>query len=180
MVTHLHLRHLLAQRPGAAPAWDNVFHHPLPVVAPGAPSPAAVSGLGYVDNSHQNLHRAPHAPVVLTHYRALGGVPGAREALQHQPWQHWVQAAVADLLPAHPDLPDVLTHASVVRHAHAMAVPTPLVSSLFGIKPFSVKQGQLSNSKRMAFAHSDWGGTPVFEEAFALGEAAARFVALGG
>ena len=101
VVTNLHLSRPLADRGGAAPAWDSVVY--------------GTAGLGYVDATHQALHTAPGTPTVLTHYRALGDVSAGRAQLLAQPWQHWVQAAVAELAPAHPELASRLTQASVAR-----------------------------------------------------------------
>jgi hypothetical protein len=111
---------------------------------------------------------------VLTHYRALGLDPQARAQLLTQPWQHWVQAAVAELLPAHPELPERLTQASVARHGHAMAVPVPGTLSQNTLYRTHLLRSQLSKTQPLGFAHSDWAGYSVFEEAFALGHAAGQ------
>ncbi len=158
VVTNLHLAQPLADRGGAAPAWDNVVY--------------GSAGLGYVNATHQALHTPPGQPTVLTHYRALGTPPTARANLQAQPWQHWLHTAVAELLPAHPDLPARITQASVARHGHAMGVPTPGVLEQFASHRLNLMNSLLPENVRLSFAHSDWAGYSVLEEAFALGHAA--------
>lgn len=172
VVTNLHLKGPLDDRGGAEPAWDNVLF---------GQTVAGATALGYVDAGHQALYRAPHAPRVLTVYRALGVSPhtrpGARAELLAQPWLHWVRRAVQELRAAHPDLPQRLTHASVARHGHAMVVPTPEFMSQIGLRRSVLLNDLLSKTDRLAFAHADWAGYSIFEEAFALGLAAARQVA---
>ncbi len=171
LVANLHIDQALHDRPGAPPSWDNVIH--------GSP------GLGYVDAMHQNLQRVPGA-TVLTYYTALGDAPAARRQLLERPWSHWRDALLAELSVPHPDLRDKLTRIDVTRYGHAMAVPVPgmLGSSHLwkqnGIIPASKGHDLLSNYKRMTpadgrlrFAHGDWSGYSVFEEAFTRGHAAA-------
>ncbi|HEX5785003.1 MAG TPA: NAD(P)-binding protein [Burkholderiaceae bacterium] len=171
VVTNLHLRQPLADRGGAAPSWDNVAYRP-DAAATGS------GGLGYVDATHQALHRAPQAPTVLTHYRALGTGVEARRQLLAQPWTHWVEQAVAEWRDAHPDLPGLITHASVARHGHGMGVPCPGFLNEIGLQRFFKKREQLSKaereSARLLWAHSDASGMSTFEEAFAQGLAAGR------
>ncbi len=163
VVTNLHLNRPLADRGGAAPAWDNVVH--------------GSAGLGYVDATHQALYRAPHAPTVLTHYRALGGVAGARAELLARPWSHWLASAVAEMLPAHPELPERLTQASVARHGHAMAMPVPGFLGKITTLRSAVQEPSFLKNQNISFAHSDWAAYSVFEEAFAMGHAAGQSVA---
>ncbi len=156
VVANLHIPEPLADRGGAAPSWDNVRY-----------DTTAQASLGYVNATHQNLHPAPGA-TVLTWYQALGSAPQQRTALLERPWTHWRDAAVADLSSAHPDLAGKLTETVVTRHGHAMAVPIP--GTLRALAPLH-NSGFLSTG-RLRFAHSDWAGYSVFEEAFALGHAA--------
>ena len=83
------------------------------------------------------------------------------------------------------------TRVDITRYGHAMSVPTPGVLrflSQIGLKPISDKRKQLSNGERtawlptpstarLAFAHSDWSGYSVFEEAFTRGHGAGLAVA---
>jgi hypothetical protein len=165
-VTNLHLHSPLHDRPGAAPAWDNVIYTPLR---------AGGTGLGYVDARHQSLDPRP-GPTVLTHYRALGGnAPTLRAAWQNlltQPWEHWRDATLAELSVAHPDLPSKVTRMAVTRYGHAMAIPTPgTLDLLRKIDRFgnASKPSLLPKSERLSFAHSDWSGYSIFEEAFTRG-----------
>lgn len=182
LVANIHIDAPLADRPGAAPAWDNMLY-----------GDANPGGLGYVDAGHQRLDpRALLAgPTVLSYYQALGDVPQGREQLATQPWTHWANATMAALSVPHPDLPRRATRMDITRYGHAMSIPTPGVLgflSKIGLQPLSDKRKQLSNGEhaawlptpataRLAFAHSDWSGYSVFEEAFTRGHGAGLAVA---
>ena len=173
-VTNIHLNAPLADRPGAAPAWDNVIY--------GDSNPG---GLGYVDASHQKLDPRP-GPTVLTYYQALGDVAEARQQLATQGAEHWGRAALAALAGPHPDVLQRATRVQVTRYGHAMSIPVPGVQtflSQIGLQGVPGKRKLLLNGERqralptpatarLAFAHSDWSGYSVFEEAFTRGHAA--------
>ena len=173
-VTNIHLNAPLADRPGAAPAWDNVIY--------GDSNPG---GLGYVDASHQKLDPRP-GPTVLTYYQALGDVADARQQLATQGAEHWGRAALAALAGPHPDVLQRATRVQVTRYGHAMSIPVPGIQtflSQIGLQGTSGKRKLLLNGERqralptpatarLAFAHSDWSGYSVFEEAFTRGHAA--------
>ena len=173
-VTNIHLNAPLADRPGAAPAWDNVIY--------GDSNPG---GLGYVDASHQKLDPRPR-PTVLTYYQALGDVAEARQQLATQGAEHWGRAALAALAGPHPDVLQHATRVQVTRYGHAMSIPVPGVQaflSQIGLQAPPGKRKLLLNGERqralptpatarLAFAHSDWSGYSVFEEAFTRGHAA--------
>ena len=172
LLAQLKLRAPLRERPGAAPSWDNVLY--------GAP------GLGYVNAMHQSLHPVPGA-TVLTYYRALGDAPDGRQRLLDTPWTAWRDAILAELGAAHPDLAERTERMALLRHGHAMAVPTPGTLSQIERLRSSRKRQRLSNAEhagwvfdaapRLAFAHADWSGYSVFEEAFTLGHAAGTALA---
>jgi predicted NAD/FAD-dependent oxidoreductase len=189
LVANIHIDRPLHDRPGAPPSWDNVVYRPQ---AAGQSSGA----LGYVDATHQSLLPVPGA-TVLTHYRALGdGAPGGaagpmagRKHLLQAPWAAWRDQILADLSVPHPDLADKVTRIDITRYGHAMAIPLPQNNGQIGLRPSSNVRKQLSKSERypgrprlawehMAFAHSDWAGYSIFEEAFTAGHTAGR--ALGG
>jgi len=173
-VTNIHLNAPLADRPGAAPAWDNVIY--------GDTNPG---GLGYVDASHQKLDPRPR-PTVLTYYQALGDVAEARQQLATQGAEHWGRAALAALAGPHPDVLQHATRVQVTRYGHAMSIPVPGIQtflSQIGLQGTPGKRKLLLNGERqralptpatarLAFAHSDWSGYSVFEEAFTRGHAA--------
>ena len=163
LVANLHLSSPLRDRPGAAPSWDNVVY--------------GTRGLGYVDAGHQRLDPTP-APTVLSWYRPLGpsefdGGDG-RRLLAERPWEAWRDEMLAELSVPHPDLAERATRLAITRYGHAMAVPTPgLRGHLTRIAP-----GGEVQASRLHFAHADWSGYSIFEEAFTrghlAGEAAAR------
>ena len=176
LVANLHLNAPLHDRPGAAPSWDNVLYGDA-ITAP---------GLGYVDACHQRLQSVPGA-TVLTYYRALGDAAGgplaARQLLLHKPWAAWRDEIVAELSAAHPDLAAHVTKLEVTRYGHAMAIPVPNSEGQIGLQGPQNVRTQLSKTERIAvdparswehlrFAHSDWAGYSVFEEAFVAGHTA--------
>ena len=159
LVANVHLGEPLADRPGAAPSWDNVVFD----ARPGA------EGLGYVDAMHQSLLPVPGA-TVLTCYRALGLAPARRQALFAEPWTHWRDTLFAELAVPHPDLPAKATRMDITRYGHAMSTPVPGVR---GSAALAALQGpQPAPWARLRFAHSDLSGYSIFEEAFTHGHRA--------
>ncbi|RCW63438.1 FAD-dependent oxidoreductase [Pseudorhodoferax soli] len=153
LVANVHLRAALADQGGAAPSWDNVVY--------------GSNALGYVDAGHQGLEqRRPDSPRVLSWYHALGLAPDARNALLQQPWQHWAEQMFAELREAHPDLRAKATHIAITRYGHAMATPVPGLVQRLRANPATPRSGPL------LFAHADWSGYSVFEEAFTRGHLA--------
>jgi monoamine oxidase len=146
-VANLQLREPLKDRPGAPPSWDNVIY--------------GAQGLGYVDAKHQSLDPRP-GPTVLSWYYAPG--EAARQRLLARSWRDWQAEALAQLSVPHPDLPGKLARIEVARYGHAMAMPVPGALS-------EVASGT-PRSRRLAFAHSDWAGYSIFEEAFTVGHRA--------
>ena len=177
LVANIHIDAPLQDRPGAAPAWDNVLYQD-----------ANPGGLGYVDAGHQRLdpRSTLTGPTVLSYYQALGDLPQGREQLATRPWTHWAHAALATLAVPHPDLARRATRVDITRYGHAMAIPTPGSLGFFsqiGLQRPAGLRKQLLNGEqthwlptpttaRLAFAHSDWSGYSVFEEAFTRGHTA--------
>ncbi len=153
LVSNLQLREPLQDRPGPAPAWDNVI--------------AGSAALGYVDAMHQSLRPVP-GPTVLTHYWALGGQSTAelraqRAKLLEGPWEGWRDAVLADLQQAHPDLPGKVERIDSMRYGHAMLVPTSGLRGDPALAALARPQG------RVHFAHADLSAHSVFEEAYTRG-----------
>jgi predicted NAD/FAD-dependent oxidoreductase len=167
LVANLQLNAALDDRQGAAPAWDNVMFQPA----------GTSDALGYVDANHQSLSPVRGA-TVLTAYWALGrdgadDMRQQRRALLDEPWQRWSQRVVADLAHAHPDLPARITRTDLMRYGHAMVIPSPGTQTLLR----SLREPLQQRVDRLHFAHSDWSGYSVFEEAFAMGHAVGGDVA---
>lgn len=166
LVANVHLRTALQDRPGAPPSWDNVVYGDA----------STAPGLGYVDASHQNLQPIPGA-TVLTYYQALGELGwSGRQMLLNTSWNSWRDAILAELARPHPDLAAKVTRIDITRYGHAMAVPVPNVYGKTSLQPIYYMGKQLSNTyqsvptfERLAFAHGDWAGYSVFEEAFTRG-----------
>jgi hypothetical protein len=161
---------------GAAPSWDNVIYNPARSHDAG--------GLGYVDAMHQSTRTAP-GPSVLTYYRALGTSVEARRSLLAKPWAQHRDETLADLRVAHPDIDQRAVQVNITRYGHAMAVPTPAFIREIGLQTNKIWRKQLLNAEqsgvtsvpatqRLRFAHSDWAGYSVFEEAFRAGWLAAQ------
>ena len=174
LVANIHIKAPLFDRPGAAPSWDNVLYGSF----------QSGGGLGYVDAMHQSLQPVPGA-TVLTHYRALGDLAGGaahgRKRLMDTPWSEWRDTIMAELSLAHPDLSVKTTRIDITRYGHAMAIPVPQITGQIGLQSPQNVRGQLSKSEhsgvddaRLSYAHSDWAGYSVFEEAFTLGHASVK------
>ncbi len=163
LVANIHIKAPLLDRAGAAPSWDNVIHNDTS----DASDRSHGTGLGYVDAMHQSLKSVPGA-TVLTHYRALGDLPQGRKMLMEKPWSEWRDVILADLGRAHPDIASQATRIDITRYGHAMAVPAPQSAPFDrnAYKSLPWRDGPLR------FAHSDWAGYSVFEEAFTMGHAA--------
>ena len=154
MVANLRLDDLPLDRVGAPLSWDNVIH--------GSPS------LGYVDAQHQSLGRVV-GPRLLTAYWAFPDRD--RKRLLAMSWQDATQLILDDLRVVHPDLPDRLQQVDVVRHGHAMSIPTP------GLRASAALAAVPDSAARVSFAHADLSAYSVFEEAFTRGATAAQRVA---
>lgn len=172
LVANIHLRSPLADYPGAAPAWDNVIYQD-----------GNAGGLGYVDAGHQRLNALTPAPTVLSYYQALGDWSSGRQQLQQQPFAFWRERIVRTLSDAHPDVLRRATRMDITRYGHAMAIPRPgdqQFLSQIALRSNLHKRKQLWNGERvqpwptlattrLAFAHADWAGYSVLEEAFTRG-----------
>lgn len=169
LVANLWLDAPLHDRGGAAPSWDNLQY--------------GDAGLGYVDAMHQSLRRVPGATVLSFYRTLLGPQPGAQalaQARQHllrAPWAHWRDTLLQEWSAVHPDLARRARRLQISRHGHAMVVPTPGFASQMGIQPTSIGTIALQKQEQIAFAHSDWAGYSILEEAFVRGHAAGHWAA---
>jgi monoamine oxidase len=166
LVANIQIDKALTDRHGAAPSWDNVIYGDT----------TRAPGLGYVDAMHQNLQSVPSA-TVLTYYRALGDAAKsgdantARKQLMQSAWSQWRDSILAELSVPHPDLLSKVRRIDITRYGHAMAVPVPSQEGRIGLRPAGSPDAS-PRADRLRFAHSDWAGYSVFEEAFAIGHAA--------
>ena len=174
LVANIQIDHPLQDHPGAAPAWDNVLY-----------DHEARGGLGYVDAGHQRLDVGEQVAgaTVLSYYQALGDWADGREQLLNQPWTQWRDAILQTLARPHPDILERAMRMEITRYGHAMAMPRPgdqMLLSQIGLQRMPYKRYQLLNgervalpptpaTERLAFAHADWSGYSVFEEAFTRG-----------
>ena len=151
MVANLRLDGLPLDRVGAPLSWDNVIH--------GSPS------LGYVDAQHQSLGRVV-GDRLITAYWAFADTD--RKRLLDMPWQDATQLILDDLRVVHPDLSERLQQVDIVRHGHAMSIPTP------GLRSSAALAAVPDSAARVSFAHADLSAYSVFEEAFTRGDTAGR------
>jgi predicted NAD/FAD-binding protein len=170
LVANIHIDKPLIDHVGAAPSWDNVIY--------------GAAGLGYVDAKHQSLQPVP-AATVLTYYRALGDMKDGRKQLLERSWASWRDEIVAELSDAHPDLASKSSRIDITRYGHAMAIPVPAIEGKIWMQPSYLlpkqllkKEQNIRSNQRLQFAHSDWAGYSVFEEAFAMGHAAGNMVSM--
>ncbi|GAB3365161.1 MULTISPECIES: FAD-dependent oxidoreductase [Giesbergeria] len=171
LVANIQIVAPLQDRPGAAPAWDNVLY-----------GDTNLGGLGYVDAGHQRLDPRT-APTVLSYYQALGDLPDGRAQLLQRPWTHWRDAILSTLDTPHPDLRQRAVRMDITRYGHAMSIPVPGTQQFLSQIGLSTPANQgpyrangertalrpLPATARLAFAHSDWAGYSVLEEAFTRG-----------
>lgn len=148
---------------GALPlCWDNVIH--------------GSQSVGYVNAAHQNLNRIPRRRI-LTHYWPIINLPQseARKMLQNLKREDWLEQVLDELKPIYPELASYTQQAHVWIWGHGMVAPTTgLLSS-----------GQLQKASspiqnRIFFAHTDYSGISVFEEAFDQGIKAAQAILQNG
>ena len=135
-------------------AWDNVIR--------------GSDSLGYVDATHQSDRRGRET--VWTWYRPFpADEPAvARARVLAAPWEHWRDAVLADLAPAHHDLERHVRSIEVVRWGHGMVRPEP--GFVFG----EARARAATPLGRCHFAAADLGGLPLFEEAQWAGVRAAE------
>ncbi len=181
LVANVHINAALldtgGDKGGAPASWDNVIYNPAGLGSP------ATGGLGYVDAMHQSTRTAP-GPSVLTYYRALGTGAAARRSVLAKSWAQHKEETLAELAVAHPDIFQRAVQVNVTRYGHAMAVPTVQFTQQISNQPNEIKHNTLQQqerlrihyaprwtprTQRLAFAHSDWSGYSVFEEAFTRG-----------
>jgi hypothetical protein len=156
-VANISLRHRPAG-PGAALAWDNVRY--------------GSESLGYVVASHQLRLRYPPERTVITHYWPHSDQASSetRKHLLRASPESLSARVLEDLERTHPGIrADVLSLDHWIW-GHAMLRPVP--GWIWGEE--RVKYARTIG--RVSFAHSDLGGSPIFEEAFTRGAWAARDV----
>lgn len=147
---------------GNAPymAWDNVIY-PINTFS----FNAHLSSLGYVNATHQYL--SPSHATVLTHYSAYGSSLAAKKALLALTWQQARDQILQELSYVHRDIYQQVSRVDITRYGHAMATPVPITHQL----THHLSQPSMA---RLQFAHSDWAGYSIFEEAFYQGIHAAN------
>ncbi len=153
VVANIHIHQPLDDHSGAPLSWDNVIY-----------SNHAGQGLGYVNASHQSLSPVVGA-MVLTHYRATDD----RWDTLATEWKTWRDRIISELSAPHPDLAEKTTRIDITRYGHAMPIPVPQPEGKIDLHGF---HNSIIAHERLSFAHSDWAGYSIFEEAFTMGHRA--------
>lgn len=137
-------------------AWDNVIY--------------GSSGLGYIDDQHQNLNQIMGEKVI-TYYRSFStsDCRKARKKLYSMKEAELKTLVLDDLKKAHPLIEDFILEMQFHKIGHAMIAPIP--DQIFGEKTKAAKE---SIEGKIFFAHSDLSGISIFEEAFYQGFRTAR------
>ncbi|HSI85943.1 MAG: NAD(P)-binding protein [Candidatus Methylacidiphilales bacterium] len=149
----------LPQGAGSQLAWDNVLYNS--------------DSLGYVMATHQRLERfIPRT--VLTYYHPLSkGTPAEeRTRALSRTWESWRDDILADLSRAHPGITAKILHMDVWLWGHGMIRPTP--GFIWGGAREAAVQSPLPS---LAFAHADYSGISIFEEASWHGMRSANAIA---
>ncbi|WP_127128933.1 FAD-dependent oxidoreductase [Pseudoflavitalea rhizosphaerae] len=148
----------LTERTGMDHSWDNVLYESR--------------GLGYVDATHQLLQQV-HTERNLTYYWPVTHLPAkeARQWLQQQTHEQWVDMICDDLQVVHPEIRTATKEVNITLWGHAMAQPIP--GLIFGELR---KELSASVNQRIHFAHTDLAGISIFEEGFYQGLEAAEKV----
>ncbi|MBG8555613.1 flavin monoamine oxidase family protein [Hymenobacter guriensis] len=149
----------LPQGPGQPLCWDNVGY--------------GGASVGYVNASHQSLSLSADGSKVMTLYWPLcHEVPAAarRQAYQ-KTYAEWLPQIMAEMERLHPGLTPYVQRVEAWVWGHGMVAPTP--GYLWG-----PDRTQLARPlrQRLFFAHTDYSGMSIFEEAFYQGIRAAREV----
>jgi hypothetical protein len=144
---------------GSRLAWDNVIYNS--------------DSLGYVMATHQRLER--YIPrTVMTYYQPLSAGTPAEERTRAlaRPWEEWRDDILADLSRAHPGITQKIQHMDVWLWGHGMI--RPVTGFMWGGAREAAAQ---SPSPGLAFAHADYSGISIFEEASWHGMRSANTVA---
>lgn len=159
LVANLALKKTPHSLDNTQPAWDNVIY--------------GSTSLGYVNATHQSLAARSTGATTWTWYYTPAHLPAAqaRKQLLDFSARHWVDTIVAELLPIHPNIAELLEQVDLTRYGHAMARP------LRGTLSHSHRKALRIPIGRIMLAHSDLAGYSVFEEANYFGVQAAQWAA---
>ncbi|SHM16577.1 NAD(P)-binding protein [Hymenobacter psychrotolerans] len=147
----------LPQGQGQPLCWDNVGY--------------GGASVGYVNANHQQLAQYADGPKVITLYWPLTDAPPAqarREAYQTT-YSEWLPRILAELEYLHPGATPFVQRVEAWVWGHGMVAPTP--GYLWGPERAALSRPV---RQRIFFAHSDYSGMSIFEEAFYQGLRAAH------
>ncbi|QIX62709.1 FAD-dependent oxidoreductase [Hymenobacter sp. BT18] len=147
----------LPQGPGQPLSWDNVGY--------------GGASVGYVNANHQHLSLSADGPKVITVYWPLSDAPPdvARRQAYQTTYAEWLPRVLAELEHLHPGATPYVQRVEVWVWGHGMVAPIP--GFLWGPERAALAQPL---RQRIFFAHSDYSGMSIFEEAFYQGLRATR------
>lgn len=136
-------------------SWDNIIY--------------GAENLGYVHAQHQAI-RLPNQDTVITLYYCFCKQTPALERQKIQRWNEddWKTFVIDELKQAHPNIKHYMSNIEVWIWGHGMVLPA------VGLKKKLLKIKHEYSSKRILFAHTDYSGISIFEEAFHQGLSAAN------
>ncbi|WP_246168756.1 FAD-dependent oxidoreductase [Rudanella paleaurantiibacter] len=150
----------LPQGPGVPLCWDNVVY--------------GTDSVGYISANHQHLHDSPQR--VITFYKPLTGhtsaqVSEARKRAYGTTREEWITEILAELETAHPSISQHVQEIDIWVWGHGMAAPA--VGALWHSNR-TVQSQPIGHS--IYFAHTDYSGISIFEEAFYSGIRSAQAI----
>lgn len=157
MVSAVVLTELPNSGSGSPLSWDNVKY--------------GEKQLGYINNRHQELDQSKLSPFVLSVYTTFDELneQEARQKLFRLTEDELRNCVVDELKKFHPDCAEYIQEIHVQRWGHGMITPVcGTLRTLNEIQSFTQQQ-----FKKIQFAHTDYVGYSIFEEAFEQGRKAA-------
>ncbi len=149
---------VLHQGPGLSLCWDNVFY--------------GSQSLGYIYANHQSL-KTHHDAINLSLYWPMDqeDISTERRSLLTKDEEYWKSKVIKELSIAHRISEEDILHIEVWQWGHGMVRPE--VNYLWNKR---LKNAPPTANRNIHFAHTDFGGISVFEEAFYQGYRAAESV----
>lgn len=138
-------------------SWDNVMYDS--------------KSLGYVNATHQTLHRSQNKTVISYYYNFSEGTPKEeREKLRNYTEQDWEKFILNDLKKAHPDIENLVEEIEVNVLGHGMISPS------VGFRSSALRKMLHEGLPGLYFANTDVSGISIFEQGFYRGIKTAKQV----
>lgn len=157
MVSAVVLKDFPHSQNGTPLAWDNVKY--------------GEKQLGYINNRHQELSRVeePHVMSVYSTFDQFSSQE-ARQKLFRLSEDDMRKMVIEEMEKFHPDCAQYMQQILVQRWGHGMLTPTCGTLKILQ----ELNNHTKNNYKRISFAHTDYAGYSIFEEAFNQGRQASE------